>query len=218
MIWFRLPPGYHTLDPSTYGLLESAGATIVAPIIEGTQPTGQLRAEMRAVVDLLTALTEQGCMHMALGVHPDGAHGACTSLFSLSALESTAPTPQTAAAQAALGMANSPLWQASRRALLELPGGTPAALVAGTLTPPTGLLHSCGITVAAQEVFQARVAVPFPDASHVAIADLTSAAVRHAEEYTDILEGIAHTFTFVNPESPSAVPNSTSSRILDLLT
>ncbi|WP_327327230.1 hypothetical protein OG735_35505 [Streptomyces sp. NBC_01210] len=216
-MWFRLPPGYHTLDAIALDELENVTSALLTPILQSEQGVDHSLRDARAFLSLLDAMHQGGSIHTSIGVHPDGEDGACVSLFSLSVTDIAARTAGLAVAQSALALANSPLWSGNTRRILELPIGVSAALVAGTLSaPPRSLLEDAGISATPSEVFQARLTVSYPSGAHIAVADLTSAATRHAGAYIDILEGIAQTITFAAPV-PSAACAPRPSRILEVL-
>ncbi|MEU7278141.1 hypothetical protein AB0A69_05020 [Streptomyces sp. NPDC045431] len=218
-VWFRLPPGFHSLETITDEGLMRAVTSVVTPLLGQSPEADQALRDARVLTELITALFEQGTAFLAFGLHPDGAHGACMSLFSLSTISTAAPSPHVAAARTGITLADSSAWRTRNCRLLELPSGIPAAMVAGTLAPPMDLVQRAGISPRAGEVFQARIAVPYPSGSHVVVADLASAATRHADSYTDILEGIAHTLSFSHPEDDSnAASAAPTSRLLEFLT
>ncbi|MCY0950751.1 hypothetical protein [Streptomyces sp. H27-S2] len=66
-----------------------------------------------------------------------------------------------------------------------------------------------------REVFQARIATCHPAGQHLLVLDLTSASGQHHEAYVDILEAIAHTLTFTDP-NPASPSSPMTSRILDV--
>ncbi|MDX3533534.1 hypothetical protein PV721_03935 [Streptomyces sp. MB09-01] len=55
-----------------------------------------------------------------------------------------------------------------------------------------------------------------PDGLHLLVLDLTSASTQHADAYTDILEAVAHTVLFTDPE-PSTPTATKTSRVLEVL-
>ncbi|MEV6401105.1 hypothetical protein AB0M39_41095 [Streptomyces sp. NPDC051907] len=216
-LWFRLPPGYHSLDNDALSEVEQVAMVLMPSIMESPAEVASSLNEARTLVRLLTVMRTHGSVHTAVGVHPDEDNGACISLFSLSVKGIALRTAALAVAQSALALAKSPLWSTSTGKFITLPTGVPAALVSGLLAAPhRDRLESEGITTAPCEVFQARLTVPFPTGVHLAVADLTSAAVRHAGSYTDVLEGIAQTIAFDAP-SPAVAPAQRPSRILELL-
>lgn len=64
--------------------------------------------------------------------------------------------------------------------------------------------------------FQARLATVHPDGLHLLVLDLTSACTPHADAYTDIIEAVAHTLQFTDPD-PDAPKAAGTSRILEVL-
>ncbi|MEU0271640.1 hypothetical protein [Streptomyces sp. NPDC006307] len=218
-VWFRLPPGFHSLESVTPESLTRAVTTVVLPLLEQEPTANRVVQEACVLTELIEELAEKGSAYLAFGLHPDGSHGASMSLFSLSMISTVAPSPYVAAARAGITLADSAAWQTRSCRLLDLPTGVPGAMVAGILTPPMLQAQRAKVSPSTTEVFQARIAVPHPRGSYVLIADLVSAATRHADSYTDILEGIAHTFSFSHPDRSSESASTTpTSRILELLT
>ncbi|MFD3678903.1 hypothetical protein [Streptomyces sp. NPDC058613] len=152
--------------------------------------------------DLLKGLD---VVHTAVGLHPDEPVGVCTSLFSLTARPADDPDLQVAVARTALGISRSTLWTTSARRCIDLPSSLPCYLVAGTIAPPD----------VERKVFQARIATCHPTGQHLLVLDLTSASGQHREAYVDILEAIAHTLTFTDP-NPASSSSPMTSRILDV--
>ncbi|MFF8958434.1 hypothetical protein [Streptomyces sp. NPDC014894] len=216
-LWFRLPPGYHSLDALDLSSLQRSASPVLTSLLEGTELLGPALRDVHRLTNLLAALRTSDTVHLSVGVHPDDEHGASVSFFSLSMANIATRPAGLAVAQCALAQMKSPCWNTSAGRLLRLPNGMPAALVAGTLVdPPRESLEELGIDKALDKVFQARLTIPCPSGEHIAVADLTSAAVRNSEAYTSILEGIGLTMSFSSPvESAAPVPQPTS-RIRDL--
>ncbi|GLF98400.1 hypothetical protein [Streptomyces yaizuensis] len=180
--------------------IDEGAADALRPLLGDTTMMAVILRDLRITADLLLALHNSDTTHTSLGIHPDERHGACVSFLSLSITRIAHRTPQMAVAQCALAQRESPLWQEAAGRLISLPDGTPAALVSGTLTaPPNHSSQALGVSMPSAEVFQARLTVPFPSREHVAVADLTTAAVHHSSSYSSILEGIAQTMSFSDP-------------------
>ncbi|MFI2213314.1 hypothetical protein [Streptomyces sp. NPDC020141] len=215
-MWFRLPPGYCALDGISLDMLEETTTSLLAPILENAPAVQATLRDAQTLVALLQEMREHGNVYTALGAHPDEVLGTSMSLFSLSMAETSSPSRTLTVARSALAVADSPLWGDCTRRLVELPIG-PAALVTGSLALPSReALVAMGIASEPTEIFQARLVVACPAGTHCAVADLTSAAVHHAESYTDILEGIARTMSFTEPTAEAPVRRH--SRIQDLIT
>ncbi|MFG2878893.1 hypothetical protein ACGFYU_28480 [Streptomyces sp. NPDC048337] len=197
-IWFRLPPGFHDISPSDRYALDLVATALGSP---------EARQDIAQLMDKMETLPAHGVVHTAIGLHPDGVVGVSTSLFSLTIRQAEHANPRVSVSRTALAIARSPLWNNSTRRTIELRTSLPCFLVAGFISSPeTG-----------DRLFQARIATSDSQGRHVLIMDLTSGATRHADDYTSILEAVAHTVSFSDPE-PSSPPDATRpSRILEVL-
>ncbi|MFJ3826541.1 hypothetical protein ACIPWI_01105 [Streptomyces sp. NPDC090046] len=195
--WFRLPPGFHDIGPG-----DRASLNAFAEVLD----SADAQQKLSHLMDALEGLTEHDVVHTALGFHPEQPVGVTTSLFSLTVRRVDQPNPRLAVARTALSIANSPLWTNADRRFIDLPSTLPCYLVAGIISVPDVKHH----------LFQARVATVHPDGFHLLFLDLTSTSTQHADAYTDILEAVAHTLRFSDPE-PSAPAAAGTSRILDVL-
>ncbi|GLV89035.1 hypothetical protein Slala04_04890 [Streptomyces lavendulae subsp. lavendulae] len=196
-VWFRLPPGFHDVSPSDRAALDEIAYSLGSPDAQG---------QLARLMDGLTQLDGHRVVHTALGLHPDDPTGVCTSLFSLTIRPTGEVDLNPILARTALAIAESSLWTSSLRRPVELPSALPCYLIAGTMAlPGTG-----------QQLFQARVATAHADGRHILVLDLTSAAIHHADGYTDIIEAIAHTVSFTDP-APSRADSPGTSRVLEVL-
>ncbi|MFF2789218.1 hypothetical protein ACFVT6_21040 [Streptomyces sp. NPDC058049] len=157
-------------------------------------------------MDRLEELAGHDVVHTALGFHPKEPVGVTTSLFSLTIRQVEQPNPRLAVARTALAITRSTLWTSAVRRFIDLPSALPCCLVAGIISVPDIEHH----------LFQARIATVHPDGRHLLVLDLTSACTEHAASYTDILEAVAYTLQFTDPD-PSAPKASGTSRILEVL-
>ncbi|MDQ1007134.1 hypothetical protein QFZ82_001619 [Streptomyces sp. V4I23] len=215
-LWFRLPPGYHEYDDFGPEDQQAIASALLPAILDDPADVDSAERQLAAMNNLLRAMRQEATVHLSLGVHPDEEHGAAFSVFCISVSGIQWRPAAMAVAQSALALADSPRWRSNSGRILDLPSGQPAALVSGTLSaPPRQLLQSAGILAEPCETFQARLTVPFPMGTYVAVADITSAATRHAAAYTDILEAIAGTISFTAPSLPSS-PSQRPSRLLEL--
>ncbi|KJY20642.1 MULTISPECIES: hypothetical protein [Streptomyces] len=196
-VWFRLPPGFHDIAPSDREALDTTAEAL---------ESADARSELSRLMDGLDDLKGHDVVHTSIGLHPEDPTGVATSLFSLTVRAAAQPNPRLTVARAALGIARSPLWTSSTRRFIELPSGLPCSLVAGIISLP-GVEH---------RLFQARIATVHTDGLHLLVLDLTSACAQHADAYTEILEAVAHTIRFSDPDPKAATPEGTS-RILEVL-
>ncbi|WP_328787828.1 MULTISPECIES: hypothetical protein [unclassified Streptomyces] len=196
-VWFRLPPGFHDIGPGDAASLDAFAEALDSPAARG---------ELSQLMGGLEALAGHGVVHTALGFHPEEPAGVTTSLFSLTIRRVGQPNPRLAVVRTALAIARSTLWTSSVRSFIDLPSALPCCLVGGIISVPDIEHH----------LFQAKVATVHPDGLHLLILDLTSAWTEHAAAYTDILEAVAHTLQFTDPD-PSAPEAIGTSRILEVL-
>ncbi|MFE2168683.1 hypothetical protein ACFXB3_27060 [Streptomyces sp. NPDC059447] len=157
-------------------------------------------------MERLEQLSGHDVVATAFGFHPEESAGVATSLFSLTIRRVEQPNPRLTVARTALALARSPLWSSSIRRFVDLPSALPCCLVSGIISVPD----------VEQELFQARLATVHPDGLHLLVLDLTSASTQHAEAYTDILEAIAHTTCFSDPD-PAPPTAAETSRIQEVL-
>ncbi|MFD9410033.1 hypothetical protein ACFWBN_23875 [Streptomyces sp. NPDC059989] len=165
--------------------------------------------DLAALMDGLEELAEHHVVYTALGMHPDEPGGVSTSLFSLTVRPCEPGNLRLNVARMALAIAQSALWNTSMRRLIDLTSTLPCYLIAGSISVPGTEQH----------LFQAKVATAHADGLHILVLDLTSAAIQHADAYTDIVEAITHTISFSDPDpSPPSPPSPPkTSRILEVL-
>ncbi|MFD3779071.1 hypothetical protein [Streptomyces sp. NPDC058612] len=195
-VWFRLPPGFHDVHPSDRDALDSFADAL---------NSSAAQQELARLMDALHDLANLQVVHTALGLHPDEQGDVATSVFAMAVRPAETDNLRLTVARTALAISQSTLWSPTTRRLIDLPSGLPCYLVAGTISVPT----------AEQQLFQAKVVMPHADGNHLLALDLTSAETRYGDAYIDILEAIAHTVSFTDPD-PDPVPTATS-RILEVL-
>ncbi|WP_327678336.1 hypothetical protein [Streptomyces sp. NBC_00467] len=193
-LWFRLPPGFVDLDPDELPTIRDQVVEDVAILCSDPSARDQRLLETDVLLNLLSELPMQGITYLAFGLHTGGDAGFSTSVLSFADVPTNAPTSTMAAAQCALELVLNPLGSVVTRELLEIPCGSPAALVTCLLPePPTEVPgHK-------RDVFQTRLGVARPTGSHVVVVDLTTTTVELADEYTEILRGIGQTISFTDP-------------------
>ncbi|WP_329377236.1 hypothetical protein OG625_06600 [Streptomyces sp. NBC_01351] len=196
-VWFRLPPGFHHVSPKDRGALDNIAGALGSP---------EAQQELSALMDGLDELAGHHVAFTAVGIHPEEPAGVSTSLFSLAVHTAEPGSLRLNVARTALALAGSPLWNNPERRQIDLPSTLPCFLVAGTISIPGTDQH----------MFQAKVATAHADGVHVLVLDLTSAATCQGDSYSDILEAVAYTLTFSDPNpTPSTAPRT--SRILEVL-
>ncbi|MFI1646891.1 hypothetical protein ACH4XT_08095 [Streptomyces avidinii] len=196
-VWFRLPPGFHDIARGDAASLDAFAEALGSPAAQ--RELSQLTAD-------LEELAGHDVVHTAFGFHPEEPVGVATSLFALTIRRIEQPNPRLAVARTALAIARSLLWTSSVRKFVDLPSALPCCLVAGIISVPE-IEH---------QQFQARLATVHPDGLHLLVLDLTSACTQHADAYSDILEAVAHTLQFTDPD-PNVPKADGTSRILEVL-
>ncbi|MEU7601393.1 hypothetical protein [Streptomyces sp. NPDC041003] len=200
-LWFRLPPGFHTIGPDDRQALECMADALGSPAA---------RVDIARLMGGLDGLQAHHVVHTSIGLHPDDALGVSTSFFSLTVRDAQHSNPAVAVAQTSLAVSRSALWSRATRRVIELPSALPCYLVAGLISPP-------GVD---DQLFQARAITADVQGRHVLILDLTSAAVGNGEAYASILEAVTYTISFSDPDpDPDATPPplAGTSRILEVL-
>lgn len=207
-VWFRLPPGFHDIGPEDRGALEEA-AEALAALGDAGEGAGSQLGRLMDRLDELAGQPGLHLVHTAVGLHPEGPETVSTSLFSLAVRLADDAGAGAGVARAALALAGSAHGSGWTRRFLDLPSGLPCALVCGVLPVPG----------TDRGLFQARAVTAHPDGRHLLLLDLTSAATEHADAYTAILEAVAHTIAFADPEPrpPGQPGGAGTSRILELL-
>ncbi|MEV6786098.1 hypothetical protein [Streptomyces sp. NPDC051098] len=205
--WFRLPPGFIDLAPGALPELRDQLIEDLAVVCPDPLLRDQRMRESEALLGLLSDLQEQGTMHISLGLHRGDDAEVTTSVLTLSNVPTKAPTATLAAAHCALLLVLKPMGSVVHRELLDLPCRSPAALVSCLLSNvPMDVLPLAGAQTDDAEVFQARLGVARPTGSDVLVVDLTTTALDHAEDYTEILRGIGQTISFTDPTPQLPAP------------
>ncbi|MER6995568.1 hypothetical protein [Streptomyces sp. NPDC000410] len=215
--WFRLPPGYHDIDPTR---LRDVGTQLQQelPIIHDDVASGERAMhQTRAMLGLLDDLYEQGMMHAAFGLHRGVDSELCISLVTVSNLSTGAPNATLAVSQCGIELTAGGFGTLVDQRLVDLACGRPAVFAARKLPYlPAQLRVAIGLETVAPDVFQARLAVARPHGPRVVVVDLTTCAVSMANEYTDILLGIGQSLSFVDPDA-TPEPPPRPSRLLEFL-
>ncbi|MFJ9339778.1 hypothetical protein ACIRP0_10840 [Streptomyces sp. NPDC101733] len=197
-VWFRLPAGFHDLSPHDRESLDVVAEALGS--ISGRQ-------ELSELMDNVDRFTDRHVAYTSIGLHPDGAVGVATSVFALTLRPAEHPNPRVSVARTTLAITRSRLWTESSGRVLDLPSTLPCSMVTGAISLP-------GV---GQRLFQGRIVMAHPSGTHVVLLDLTSAAIRYTDAYTDIIEAVAHTVAFSDPEpSPHTDPKQPS-RVMEVL-
>ncbi|WP_141662827.1 hypothetical protein [Streptomyces sp. Wb2n-11] len=198
--WYGLPHGYLQLD------LDPPFEQVVALIQQVLSLPDELRDRAEevvrfytGVVGLMNAQQVQGC---AIGLHPDEAGGAVSSVLTVSTVPASGVNAKLVLASMAGTAADNP--DEGMRPL-ELPCGTGFIAEKKRRTVAPGRPPE-GVGVPAEDVvWQGTVAVTGSGMPDIVVVQLVTAAVDLADDYRDVLLGVAHTLSFTDP-SPRREP------------
>lgn len=193
--WYGIPHGYLSMDlaPSVEnleGLIEQMRAL-------PAEMHDQAERVLRFYAEFVTSMSKQDVQACLVGMLPDRSGGAATSVLTVSLVPTNGTNAELAVADmAGTGATDRPEegviplalpcgtgFLAEKRQRTTAPGRTPK----GSDEPPKGT------------VWQGTVAVADADRSSVIMLQLVTPAVDQADDYRDILIGVAHTVTFTDP-------------------
>ncbi|MGR8007908.1 hypothetical protein [Streptomyces hypolithicus] len=194
LFWYGLPHGYLQLDldPPYEQVVELINQVLSLPeeLRERAEEVARFYA---GAVSLLNAQNVQGC---AIGMHPDEIGGFTLSVLTVSTVPASGVNAKLVLASMAGTAADKP--DEGMRPL-ELPCGTgfiaekkrrtvaPGEPPEGSETPPEGT------------VWQGTVAVTGAGMPDIVVVQLVTAAVGLADDYRNVLLGVANTLTFTDP-------------------
>lgn len=209
VFWYDIPHGYLQLDvyPSNERMEEMAREIRALPE-EARDRADQVFRLYALVMWELQKRRVQGC---ALGMHPDDAGGLATSVLTLFSVELQGVNAKAALttlmAAGAEGTTENPIVP------VELPCGPGflTASVRNIMAP--GRSPEDADEPPREPVWQGMVAIPDPRSSSVIVVQLVTAAVELADDYRNVLLGVARTVTFTRPggadgETPEPTPGS----------
>ncbi len=190
--WYGLPVGYMSLDllPPAERLMEIVNQLRGLPEQERDEADRALRL-YAGIISLLNTNRVQEC---ALGMHPDDAGGFTTSVFTVSTLP-TSGSAKLVVAGLAGSAADSP--DEGMRPL-ELPCGL--GFLSEKRSPaPRSSRHPERSDAASSHIWQGTVAVAAPSAPELIVLQMVTPDLDSADDYRNILLGIARTLTFTDP-------------------
>ncbi|MDG4862307.1 hypothetical protein P8605_29600 [Streptomyces sp. T-3] len=205
--WYGLPHGYVRidLDPPLESLIELVRQAAALPDGERERVDEVLRF-YAATVQALNAQQVQSC---AMGMHPDDAGGLATSVLTVSTVAASGGNAKLVVAGLAGSAADAP--DTGLRPL-QLPVGLAylAEEKRRTIAPGPPPEGSEGPRY--EQIWQGTIAVPAPGNRDIVMLQLVTSAVALADDYRNVLVGIAHTLSFTDPTEDRATgPDGTSS-------
>ncbi len=195
--WYGLPVGYISLDlnPSAEQLMELINQLRGLPEQQREEADRALRL-YAGIVNLLNTNKVQDC---ALGVHPDDAGGFTTSVFTVSTLPTPGSSKLVVAALA--GSAADSREEGTRP--LELPCGLGYLSEKRPAAPRSSRRPELNKTLPSH-IWQGIVAVAAPSTPELIVLQMVTPDLDSADDYRNILLGIARTLTFTDPERATA--------------
>ncbi|MFD5428719.1 hypothetical protein [Streptomyces sp. NPDC127084] len=197
--WYAIPHGYlqMDLDPPVERI-----EALVRQVLSLPEEM-RLRAEevlrfYAGVVISLNAHRVQACL---IGSHPDDAGGIAFSVLTVSTVPASGGNAKLVIASLA-GTAADSADEGMRP--LELPCGTGFLAEKKVVTTAPGRSAEGSDTPLEGRVWQGTVAVTGSGTSDIIMIQMVTAAVELADDYRDILLGVAHTVTFTDPSLPAA--------------
>lgn len=195
LLWYGLPHGFQNLDldPSQERLLE-VRQELASLSCEKAMHARQVLDFYRGVVELLR---RQDVVSSAIGIHPDESGGVALSVFSVSSTALGGLDPKAVLTR----------MLDSRKGASAESGVKPLLLPCGLAffkeDIPTRRVPGYGADDSGPQrqgrVWEGTVMVPNTLEASVVTLQLSSAAVNEAQNYRQILIGIAHTLTFTDP-------------------
>ncbi|NBE54763.1 hypothetical protein [Streptomyces boluensis] len=195
--WYGMPVGYMSLDldPPAEQFMAMVEQLRALPEPE-REAAGRALDLYSGVVQLLRTNRVQEC---ALGMHPDDAGGFTTSVFTVSTL----PTPGNAKLVIA-GLAGSAAHDKDEELRpLELPSGL--GYLAEKLAPAPRSTQQPELNdTLPSNVWQGTVAVAMPSNAELVVLQMVTPDLDSADDYRNILIGIARTLSFTDPDRAKA--------------
>ncbi|MFJ9122393.1 hypothetical protein ACIRJO_43680 [Streptomyces sp. NPDC102394] len=195
--WYGLPVGYMSLDlhPSAEQLTELINQLRGLP----EQVQEEADRALRLYAGIINQLNANNVQECALGLHPDDAGGLTMSVFTVSTLA----TPGNAKLVLA-GLASSTTNdRAEDTRPLVLPCGLGYLSEKHLAAPRSSRRPELNETLP-RHLWQGIVAVPAPSSAELIVLQMVTPHLGGADDYRNILLGIARTLTFTNPEQAAS--------------
>lgn len=193
--WYDIPQGYHQLDvyPTTEHMEERTRQLRSLPenLRDRADQVFRLYA---AVIWGMQKQRVQGCL---LGMHPDDRGGVTTSVVTLSSVQMPGINPK--AVLATLLDSSATTTPENGVVPVELPTGPGYLTVSVRNATVPGSAPRDGGEPAQEPVWQGTVAIPDTRSSAIIAVQLVTSSVDLADDYRNVLLGVARTVTFADP-------------------
>ncbi|EST23175.1 hypothetical protein N566_26025 [Streptomycetaceae bacterium MP113-05] len=195
VFWYDVPHGYLPLDVSpTAESLDDLAAQIRALPENVRDQADQVFRLYAIVIWELQKNRVQGC---ALGMHPDGDGEPTTSVLTLFSVNTNGASPKaTLTTLMSGGFGDS---AESGFVPLELPCGLGFRAETVRAAPAPRQPPAGSDQPAVEQVWQGMVAIPDARSSSIIVVQLVTASVDLADDYRNVLQGVARTVSFTDP-------------------
>jgi len=192
--WYGMPRGYLQLDlnPSPERIELLAQQVLGLPA-ELRKKADQVFRFYSGALTLLSQQNVQGC---ALGLHPDGSGGVLSSVLTVSSISASGLDPKLVVATLVKTSGETP---GGHTQPLELPCGTGSFFEEQRTTTAPGRSGEESDDLPEGTVWQGTVAVPVVSSSEIVVMQLVTSEVDYADDYRNVLFGVASTLTFTDP-------------------
>ncbi|MEU0744210.1 hypothetical protein [Streptomyces sp. NPDC006134] len=196
--WYAIPHGYLQLDlDPPVEQIEGLIRQVLSLPDEMRNRAEEVLRFYAGVVTSLNANRVQACL---IGSHPDETGGIAFSVLTVSTVPATGGNAKLVIADLA-GTAASNRDEGMRP--LELPCGTGFLAEKKIITTAPGRSPEGSDTPPQGRVWQGTVAVTGSGTADIIVIQLVTASVELADDYRNILLGVAHTVTFTDPSLPT---------------
>ncbi|MEV7469662.1 hypothetical protein AB0O20_24620 [Streptomyces kronopolitis] len=208
--WYGLPHGYLPLDldPPVDQLMALVKRVLGLPEEHRDQAERVLRF-YAGVVTTLNSHDVQGC---AIGLHPDDEGSFASSVLTFSTVAAPGVNAALALADMAVTAAREPGKDVQP---LELPCGTGFFTAETRCAVAPGRPSDEDGSLPEDPVWQGTVAVTGPGTPDIVVVQLVTPALELADEYRDVLLGVAHTVSFVDPSPADGAGRTASGAVAD---
>ncbi|MEV8308896.1 hypothetical protein AB0P36_16470 [Streptomyces flavidovirens] len=195
--WYGIPHGYLQLD------LNPPRERIEAMVEQALELPAEMRDQAEQVLQFyagfVTSLTAQNVRACAVGLHPNNSGGFASSTLTVSMVPASGVNPKLVIASMAGTAADAP--DEGMRPL-ELPCGLGFLSEEKRRTVAPGRPPEGSDGPLMGTVWQGTVALTGSGTPDIIVIQLVTSAIEMADDYRNILLGVAHTVTFRDPSFP----------------
>ncbi|MGW0611924.1 hypothetical protein [Streptomyces sp. NPDC002788] len=197
--WYAIPHGYLQLDLNPP--VEQTEALVRQVLNLPNEMRDRAEEVLRFYAGVVTSLNANRVQACLIGTHPDDGGGLAFSVLTVSTVPVSGVNAKLVIASLA-GTAADNRDEGMRP--LELPCGTGFLAEKKLVTIAPGLPPEGSDTPPRRQVWQGTVALTGTGTPDIIMLQLVTSSVELADNYRNILLGVAHTVTFTDPSLPAA--------------